>query len=213
MSLRFDRWGFERLSRGRSPKRKALALFKTVEGTGPSLHGHPPVHRTDDPRRTLQEEPLDLDFPERSRSDQSLDIQIQSAPIGKLLLERAQAALPSLDSRFFAQPVLQEQELSSGLEYPTDLCDSPSGIPDAAQRPGAHHAVEPPVLERKFLGSLHPEVHINVAPLDPAAGDLCHADPRIDRSEVTDVFGIMPKVEPCPKPDLQDLAVRLGEHF
>ena len=50
-----------------------------------------------------------------------------------------------------------------------------------------------------------------MAPLDPAAGDPCHADPRIDRSEVTDVFGIMPKVEPCPEPDLQDLAVHLGE--
>jgi len=36
--------------------------------------------------------------------------------------------------------------------------------------------------------------------------------PRIDRSEVTDVFGIMPKVEPCPEADLQDLAVRPGEH-
>ena len=52
-----------------------------------------------------------------------------------------------------------------------------------------------------------------MAPLDPAAGDLCHADPRIDRSEVTDVFGIMPKVESRPKPDLQDLPVYLGERF
>ena len=52
-----------------------------------------------------------------------------------------------------------------------------------------------------------------MAPLDPATGDPCHADPRIDRSEVTDVFGIMPKVEPGPEADLQDLAVRLDEHF
>src|SRR5271165_6552823 len=144
MSLRFDRWGFERLSRGRSPKRKALALFETVEGTGPSLHGHPPVHRTDDPRRTLQQEPLDPDLTERSLSDQGFNIHIQAAPIGQSPLERRQAALPPLDSRFFAQSVLQEQKSSSGLEHPTDLGDCPSPIPDAAKGPGAHHAIEPP---------------------------------------------------------------------
>ena len=121
--------------------------------------------------------------------------------------------LPLLDSRIFAEPVLQEASTVLLVLSTRPISETARLVLDAAKGPGDHHAVEPPVLERKFLGSLHPEVHINVAPLDPAAGDLCHADPRIDRSEVTDVFGIMPKVESRPKPDLQDLPVYLGEHF
>ena len=126
MSLRSARWGFERPSRGRSPKRKALALLKTVEGTGPSLHRHPPVHRADDPRRTLQQEPLDPDLTERSRSDQGFDIHVQATPIGNSPLERRQAALPPLNSGVFAQPVLQEDVPPSWSEHPTNLADRSS---------------------------------------------------------------------------------------
>ena len=52
-----------------------------------------------------------------------------------------------------------------------------------------------------------------MAPLDPATGDPCHADPRINRRQVTDVYGVMLQVESRPKPDLQDLPVHLGERF
>ena len=37
--------------------------------------------------------------------------------------------------------------------------------------------------------------------------------PRTLKRKNPDVFGIMPKVEPCPEPDLQDLSVYLGERF
>ena len=100
-----------------------------------------------------------------------------------------------------------------GLSTRPISADRSSCLPDAAQRPGAHHAVEPPVLERQFLGGLDVKVHVDVAPLDPAAGDPCHPHPRIDRREVTDVFGVMLQVEPGPEADLQDLPVSLGEHL
>src|SRR5208337_2701908 len=121
---------------------KSLAPFETVEGTGPSLHGDPPVHRTDDPRRIFQQEPLDPDITERSRSDQGFDIHIQAAPVGNSPLERRQAALPPLNSGIVTQPVLQEDVPPFWSEHPPNLTDRSSCLPDAAQRPGAHHAIE-----------------------------------------------------------------------
>ncbi len=120
----------------------------------PSFDRQSPVHRADDPRRPFQQEPLDPNLIPRSPSDQGFDIHIQAAPISNSPLERREAALPSLDVGFFAEPVFQEDVPPSWSEHPPNLADRSLCLPNAAQRPGAYHAVEPPVLERQFLGGL-----------------------------------------------------------
>ena len=78
--------------------------------------------------------------------------------------------LPSLNSRIFTEPMLQEDEPPSWSEHPPDLADRSLCLPDAAQRPGAHHAIEPLILEWQFFSSLNPQIHIDWALLDPVTG-------------------------------------------
>jgi len=100
--------------------------------------------------------------------------------------------------------MLQEQKSSAGFEHPPDLSDRLPGIPNAAQRPGAQHAIEPPVLEGQFLGGLDVKIYVDAATLNPTAGDACHPQPWIHCRETTDVFRVMLQVQPRPEADLMD---------
>src|SRR5512135_1510189 len=116
-----------------------------------SSYRYAPVHRAEEPWRPLKPKPFDLNPPERPRSDQRLDILVEPTAVTQSPLDRGEPSLPSLNPGIVAQTVLQEEEASPGLEHPTDLGDRLPGITDAAQRPGAHHAVKAPVLERLRL--------------------------------------------------------------
>jgi hypothetical protein len=135
-----------------------------------SLHPDPPIHRTGDPWSALQQESLNPNIAKRPRSDQGFDIQIQAAPITNSPLEWRQAGLPPLDSRVVGKPVFQEDVPPYWSEHPPDLADRSLCLPNAAQRPGAHHAIKAFIFKRQFFSSLHPKVQIDWALIDPTTG-------------------------------------------
>jgi hypothetical protein len=157
----------------------------------------------------IKQEPFEFDIAERARSDERFYIHIQATATRESFMKRGKASLPSLNSGLVAEPVFQTQELSSGLEHPADLGDRPSSILDAAERPGADHAIEAPGVERQFLGGLDVKLHVDAVLLNPAASNMRHSLPGINRREVTDVFRVILEVEPRPEPNLQDFSMGL----
>jgi hypothetical protein len=154
----------------------------------------PTIHRPERPRQPRHLEPLDLDPSERLAPDHRLDVQVEAAAVTHDLFDRVEPTLPRPDLRVAAEPVLQEGEPTSWPEHPKDLDQSLLDLGDAAHGPGAHHAVEDPVVKWQSLAARGPLIDFDPTGSDPSPGLLVHAGVGIDRGDLADVLGIVGQV-------------------
>jgi hypothetical protein len=173
----------------------------------------PTIHRPERPRQPRHLEPLDLDPSERLAPDHRLDVQVEAAAVTHDLFDRVEPTLPRPDLRVAAEPVLQEGEPTSWPEHPKDLDQSLLDLGDAAHGPGAHHAVEDPVVKWQSLAARGPLIDFDPTGSDPSPGLLVHAGVGIDRGDLADVLGIVGQVQAGAEADLQDVADDVGQNL
>ncbi len=109
--------------------------------------------------------------------------------------------------------MLQEDEPAARPQHPEDLAQRPSGVGDAAHRPGAHHAIERLVGERQLLATERTLIHGHAALGDAPACEPVHAGVGIDGRDPADVLRVVGQVQARAEADLQHLAAHVGEQL
>jgi len=125
--------------------REALAAVRS---------GHAKVYGTQRPGHAGYRKAVEFGDPESAVLDLGVDLPVYVAAAGDEVLDRVQGVLQARHPASLVPPMLEEEELSGGLERTPQL---PEGVPepcDRTQRPGARHRGEMLVRKRESVGGV-----------------------------------------------------------